>query len=374
MPDKNKDLFLEEEEDPPPSLRDLNIFLESSSHDDFFIENFSNDYLDDFKNEYSIFQTPNKQSTNLVPGVKVEIIRDLPQCEQLWRFFSPLESLFDTWEFRYAFYLAYKHSPYFILLKEKGEKLALLPLWYEADRKKYFWFGSWWQEDNSFFVKDLNYVPMLLDLALPPLHLNAIKASTIHKLREINNSIDFQADDPKYIVNLRNLKQADDFIANLKKKRRYNIKRDQKRINELKPKIIYNRFEDFDKLVELSKKRFCEKNESTDWEDPRRVEAFKQVIKLAKKKRTYQIRMISIEINKKIAAIDLIAIYKKNYYPLKCAYNVAEFPGIGNFTNLFEIEDALSLGMKKIDFLEMSYGWKDKWFESIPLYKLEKDK
>ena len=40
--------------------------------------------------------------------------------------------------------------------------------------------------------------------------------------------------------------------------------------------------------------------------------------------------------------------------------------------NLFEIEDAVNLGMEKMDFLEIGYGWKEKWFEAIPLLKYEK--
>jgi len=40
--------------------------------------------------------------------------------------------------------------------------------------------------------------------------------------------------------------------------------------------------------------------------------------------------------------------------------------------NLFEIDDAISLGMKKIDFLQNNYEWKERWFEAVPLFKFRK--
>jgi CelD/BcsL family acetyltransferase involved in cellulose biosynthesis len=156
----------------------------------------------------------------------------------------------------------------------------------------------------------------------------------------------------------------------LKKNTRRNLRKDRNKIRRLNPKIIINNFSDFDNLVKLSKKRFEEKGEKTDWEDERRVEAFRQVIKLSGK--SYSTRMISVKIDEKIAGVDLIAIFNNTYYTLKCGYNVKEFSGIGNFVNLFEIDDAISLGMKKIDFLQNSYQWKNKFFKPIPLLKYEK--
>ncbi|MBD3279663.1 MAG: GNAT family N-acetyltransferase [Candidatus Pacebacteria bacterium] len=93
---------------------------------------------------------------------------------------------------------------------------------------------------------------------------------------------------------------------------------------------------------------------------------------MGQQRQTYQLRMITVIINGQVAAVDLIAIFNQCYYPLKCAYDVQNFPGIGNYVNLLEIKDALALGMNKIDFLEMNYGWKDKWFTSVPLFKYQR--
>lgn len=316
----------------------------------------------------------NYYSTNghslLVKSLKVQIISELEECQELWSEFSPKLSLFDTWEFRLAFWNGYQFKPIFVVLKNDEENFALLPLWFDTDkRKKYYWFGSNWQEDNKFFVKDPLFIPLLLAICPAPVELNAISTNLPKWVKQV---IRLKTDDPKYVLNLDRFNSVDDYLQNFRKKRRYNLKRDRRIIESQKPKIIFDRFTDYDNLVKLSIKRFTEKGEDTDWEDPRRVETFRQVIKWGQKKRSYQVRMLTVMIGREMAAVDLIALFNQCYFPLKCGYDVTSFPGIGNYVNLLEIEDALKLGMRKMDFLEIGYGWKDRWFEEVSLLKYVK--
>jgi hypothetical protein len=305
--------------------------------------------------------------SKLLKTHQIEIISDVNSCFELWKKFSPLKTLFDTWEFRLAFHRAYRYKPYFLLLKENSEELALLPLWYEDEAKKYFWFGSDWQEETRFFSKDPSYVPLLLFLAPSPLSLNAISQDSV---RSVGDKIKFEEDEPKYVLNLEGIRNHEDYLMTLKKKRRYDLRTARRKIERQNPKIMINNFCDFEHLVYLSKQRFEQKGEKTDWEDPKKVEAFRQVMKLAG--RSYKIRMISVSIENQIAGVDLIALFNNCYYTLVCGYNVKDFSGIGNFVNLFEIDDAIGLGMKRIDFLQNSYQWKCNFFDAVPLFKYEK--
>jgi hypothetical protein len=316
-----------------------------------------------FEPKISQRELKEKISTSLI----VETVSDINTCYRLWEEFSPKRTIFDTWEFRYAFYLGYKHQPYFILLKNQKENLGLLPLWYEEDKQKYFWFGSWWQEENSFFVKHPKYIPYLISASPSPLHLNAISPDSVYLLK---NKIKFQKDEAKYVLNVEGFKSHEDFLMTLKKNNRRNLRKDRNRIKKLKPKIIINKFSHFDNLVKLAKERFAKKGEETDWEDKRRIDTFRYVIRL--RDRSYKIRMVSIKIGNRIAGVDLNAIYNGTYYTLKCGYDVYRFPGIGNFMNLFEIDDAISLGLKRVDFLQNNYNWKSKYFPALPLLIYEK--
>ena len=145
---------------------------------------------------------------------------------------------------------------------------------------------------------------------------------------------------------------------------------DRNRILRQNPEVILDNFSDLEVLITLAKKRFKEKGESVDWDDPRRVETFKNVIKFSGK--SYKVRMIKVKINGKDAGVDLVCVFNKTYYAAKCGYNISEFSGIGNFINLYEIDDAIKLGMEKIDFLQNNYQWKNKYFPPVPLYKFEK--
>jgi len=326
------------------------------------------------KNKKLKLEEPLKELGSLfVLRHKIVVISDIKESEKLWREFSPNLTLFDTWEFRLAFYEAYKYKPYFLVLKKNGENLALLPLWYEDNNfydknlKRYTWFGSDWQEEVRFFAKDINYIPLLISVAPTPLYLNAISKDSIEKLKD---KIEFKEDEPKYVLNLKGFKNHEDYLMTLKKNTRRNLRKDRNRILKQKPEIVIDNFSDLDILIELAKKRFKEKGESTDWEDPRRVEAFKNVIKFSGK--SYKVKMIKVKINGKEAGVDLICIFNKTYFAVKCGYNISEFSGIGNFINLYEIDDAIKMGMEKIDFLQNNYQWKNKYFPPIPLYKFEK--
>jgi len=307
------------------------------------------------------------------PTARAEIISDISRCFELWQEFSPKGSLFDTWEFRLAFYHGYGYEPYFLLLKNEKENLAILPLWYEnnnwydKNKKRYTWFGSDWQEEVRFFTKDPKYIPILLSAAPSPLYLNAIAADSIEPIKK---AVGIKEDQQKYILHLGKFKNHEDFLMTLKKNKRRDLRKDRNRILRQNPEIIINNFADLKELINVSKKRFQEKGEDTDWEDPRRIKTFEEVIRLGG--RSYETRMITVKINGKVAGVDLVCLYNKTYYAVKCGYDVKNFSGIGNFMNVFEIDDAISLGMEKIDFLQNNYEWKDRWFEAVPLFEYEK--
>lgn len=310
---------------------------------------------------------PKKQTGSFSVKESVEIVTDINQCSKLWQEFNPAKSLFDSWEFRLAFYKGYKYEPYFLLLKNGHEVLAILPLWYDLDKKRYTWFGSDWQEEVRFYAKAPSHIQTLLLAAPPPLFLNAIAQDSIEPIKEL---IGFEADDPKYILSLAKLKNHEDYLMNLKKNRRHDLRKDRRRIEKQNPEIIINNFDDFKYLIKLSKKRFQEKGEKTDWEDVRRITTFKEVIRLSGK--SYQTRMITIKIDGRIAGVDLICLSGGTYYTVKCGYDVQSFSGIGNFMNLLEIDDAIKLKMEKIDFLQNNYGWKSQYFQPLPLFKYRK--
>lgn len=295
-------------------------------------------------------------------NIFVRIETDLETCHQLFEEFSPKKTLFELWGFRYAFYLGYKHQPIFMIFEKNQQPVGLLPLWYEKDKDELRWFGSWWQEGNRFWFKDKSLIPIACSLFPTKILLNALYISP-----RSAQKLGFLEDDPKYILDLTKYPSIDAFLQKFPKKKRYNLRRDQKLILNHHPRTIINRFEDIEKLFELSIQRFANKDGSAFTSEERK-ETFRQIIRQAQE---YQVRMISTEINHQTVGVDLIALHKGVYYALNGAYDIQRYPGLGNYTNLLLIQDALNLGCKAIDFLEVSYGWKEDWFEPLPLFQFK---
>jgi len=293
-------------------------------------------------------------------NITVRIETDLETCHQLFEQFSPKKTLFELWGFRYAFYLGETNQPVFLIFEKESLPLGLLPLWYEKEKDELRWFGSWWQEGNTFWFKDRSLLPIVFSLFPQKVLLNALYLAP-----KTAQKLGLTADDPKYLLSLEEYPTLNSFMKKFNKKKRYNLRRDGRIIKAKNPKIIYNRFDDIETLFDLSIKRFA-KRDGSPFEDAERKETFRQIIKQAGE---YQIRMISTEIAGETVGVDLIAIYKGVYYTLQGAYDLENHPGLGNFSNFLLIQDAIDLGAKAIDFLEVSYGWKENWFQSIPLFK-----
>ncbi len=296
---------------------------------------------------------------------------DLSQCQLLWEEFSPNESLFDLWDFRLAFWRGYQYQPYFITLSFQGKVISVLPLWFDKEDKQYTWFGGSWPDENIFFSRLPKTIPLLLKLIPGKTRLFCIRSQG-----GVTNQGNFlEMDEEKYILDLKNFSSLDDFWGTLRKKKRYNLKRDWKRIQALKPEIIINDFSHLETLFKLNINRFkgmvLDDSKST-FLPKEKQKTFKEIINLAK---DYQVRMVSIIIKGKIVAVDLVALYKQTYYCLAGGCDVGNYSGLGTFANLQLIKDAIELeNIDLIDFLQGNVNWKASWqLGTRPLFKFTKD-
>lgn len=298
----------------------------------------------------------------------MQVHSNLGETEEIWNEFSPNKSLFDLWEIRRAFFESYKIDPYFLTIYQQTgtEKniMGVLPMWLDNDEYagKYAWCGGFWPEDNTFFVKDTEVIPLLLMAAPSPVFLQCILPNSDYDfLKTLHGYTEEKS--KKYFLDLTRYGTLSDYLSVLKKKKRYNIKRDRKRILSLKPKTIINDFTHLDRLFELNVLRFRQKpvedqNATSLFEDDRQRELFRKLISNAD---VYHPRMISTVINGNVEAVELGFIYKKTYYAMCAGVDIMKYSGMGVYSNLLVMEDALNHGCEKIDFLEGNYNWKDSW-------------
>lgn len=301
----------------------------------------------------------------IIDKILVKVYSQIEDCYKVWEKFSPKESLFDLWEFRYCWYMGYQHKPYFYSLIYKNQVLGFIPLWYDPIKKRYEWFGSDWMEDNKFFVIDEKFIPLLIKILPKPYYLNAI-------LPKYNNLDFFASDEAKYIYFLDKIKSFDQFLFQLDKKNRHHLKRDYLKILQLDPKIIIDEDSKIDNLLllkKLSQQRFD--GFYRDWSDFIILQRFNVYKRIISQDGVFKSKFIKVFIQNKLAAIDLIITYKDRYYPLKGANDVERFDGIGNFMNYLEFKNAIDEGYKIIDCLQGNYNWKNKYYKSLNLLKIK---
>ncbi|QQG43941.1 MAG: hypothetical protein HYW86_03685 [Candidatus Roizmanbacteria bacterium] len=309
--------------------------------------------------------------SKLIPRLTVKVHSNIEECFTLWEEFSPKKSLFDLWDFRFAWYQGYGYQPYFYTLYERQKPLGVLPLWYSKHRKKYLWFGSDWMEDNTFFVKDEKLIDVLFEIAPNPLLLNAIEVNSDWSKKKIFNQLKY--DDPKNLKDISQVNSMDELLQSFDKKDRYNLKADYYRIEGLNPRVKViktNNDKHFDKLAKMNILRFSTRlDDESDLLDKDRLRTYRNIIKNSG---VYKTQFVEIHIQKHLAAIDLVITYKDKYYMVKGGNDLDRFKGIGNFLLYYEFKEAIENGFSLVDCLQVDYGWKHRYFDQIPVYTLEK--
>lgn len=309
-------------------------------------------------------------TSKLIPRLKLKVHSEIEECFYLWEKFSPKKTLFDLWDFNYSWADGLNNKPYFYTLYEGKKPLGVLPLSYDHEDKRFEWFGCEWLENHSFFVEDEKCIDLLLTVAPSPLYLNSIaKYSGVGNLTKFGTVTDDP--DDRNVKDISNISSIEEFMATLKKKHRYNLKYDYRRLLSAGVKIEMSETKDltnFEELLDMNKQRFNGIDRDISWVE-KFQEAFRLIIKNANK---YTFKYIKVTSQTGTASIDMIITYRDIYYPFTGSNNVERYNGIGNFMTYIELEDAIKKGFKTVDILQEDHGWKHRYFDKIPLFVFEK--
>ena len=294
---------------------------------------------------------------NLIERLRLKVHSEIETCHLLWEKFSKKNSLFDLWDFRYAWHEGYNYKPYFYTLYEGKKPIAFLPNW---------------TEDCDFYVNDEKLIDLLLFIAPSPLHLNAVKGKYLKIISRFGKIKD---DDQKNEKDITAYSSINSIMSSFKKKYRYNLKNSYSHIQSLDPKIIYTEGKEgnlINKLIDMNIKQFDTGilEDESDLVIPERAKTYRQMVNNSGK--TYITKFIEVYIQDTLAAIDFILVHKDKYYTIKGGNEIAKFGGIGNYIIYLEFEDALKKGMSKVNSLQVDYGWKHRYFDQTPLYVFEK--
>ncbi len=304
------------------------------------------------------------------PELSVQIHTDLAECRELWNRFSPEKSIYHLWEFREAWLDVYHYELFFYTIYEYKEPIALLPLWYSPDDHQFEFFGGWWLEDNGLFARDGD-AELLVSLLPAPGFLNAVELTPSQMTGRVGELL--EPDHPKSYLPLGKYPSIDAYLKTLSKKHRYNLLADYRRILAQNPRVTEYPLCEFSRtapLFALNKQRFDgEDREKSYFFNEGDIRGYDYLFQRAGR---YSYKIIEVTIGSELAAIDLIMTYNGRYYLMTGANNLERFRGIGYFMIYYEIEDSMKNGFEILDCSQIDYGWKHRYFEQKPMYKIRK--
>lgn len=293
------------------------------------------------------------------------LVTDLSACEKLWRCHIKAESVSDLWEFRICFHRHFGNSPHFLILEDTQGIAGILPLSIVdgTETAVFFpgelWQGKTWLERTPIYLREKDLFKDLLSLCPG---------------RSLLRYIDLERETPCSEMDL------DEIGYVLYPKRlNYDLMRFKQRFSNKKFKAIskviesyknmgcvfhLNRMKDFDVLVDMNIDQF---GNQSFMADPRFRESFRDAMEFLYSSKL--LRMVSVEINGIIAAVDLGALFRGVYTVFIGGTN-RNFHGIAKLINMYHIESSINERFHKVDFLCGDFHWKKLWhLDPEPLYK-----
>ncbi len=280
--------------------------------------------------------------------MEYKIYKNIDECKKIWNELSPDNRLFDLWEFRLCFYDKQEMEPYFITGYEGKDILGLIPLCFFKSKNQYNYFGGWFPERNSFFLKDKSKLPLFLQQCPENTFMEGIDPQE-------GKYFSFLDDEPTYYLDLHKYDNSfEKYFTSFEKKRQKKIKAELKKIPQYK--VHFNRLKDFNRLVELNIKAH---EEDSIFNQTIMKNSILKIFKLANRMGILQ--MISIEINKKVESVDLGIKFGEWFDILTGGSNNHLYPNIGKLNTILDIKNAMTNKARYVDFLATSGHWKESW-------------
>ena len=95
--------------------------------------------------------------------LKFKIIKEIEECEKLWKLLSTNKTLWDIWEVNYCFYNPKLYDLHFIVGYDDDKLVGLLPLWLDKKEDVHGFFGGEFPEKRIFFVKNKDLIHVFLE-------------------------------------------------------------------------------------------------------------------------------------------------------------------------------------------------------------------
>ena len=289
-------------------------------------------------------------------------VTSLVEAHEIWQILSPGISVFDSWDFRHAGFAATSSELVFLVGYEDETMVGVLPLQKKPDGSWEF-FGGAIMEDNGVFVKTgyESHIPEFYNLIKNEPHELSYIRGTDSYTQTLTNI------EPKFILDLTKYSNFEDYIRQaFSKNSRGKLKNKVAEIDELGVKIVENRFEDIEKLIEMNIVTFSNRGEVSSFLIPGRKDFYTRLTTLANCK----IHVLSYVFQDKVVGVCLSLSFGQTYLCLNAGTNMETVPNLGTYVYYTNIRYAFNLGVNIFDSCAGSFNWKERFhLDAIPQYR-----
>ncbi|MBI1862742.1 GNAT family N-acetyltransferase [Candidatus Microgenomates bacterium] len=281
--------------------------------------------------------------------LRIGCIKDLKTSRELWKALSPIECVYDTWEFRESLYNHDLFELFFYAAYDGEEPVALLPLQYNTDENYLEFFGGGYTEDNRILVKkgyESATVQLLKSLDRP---------ATLFLMNECPNGSLYKCaiDEYKYFADISQCKTIDDYIAMaFRGKSKKNRIREMRILKESADiQIRPSTDGDMDLLVDLNISNLGNASDFADVDGK----------KLLRDLFNAQCGAVglSVVVNGNVEGVTIAFFAGSTYTYFNAGVNKMTYANLGKYLIFANIEMAISLGAKTFDAGPEDLGWKE---------------
>lgn len=297
--------------------------------------------------------------------MKKYFVRDLKECERLWKTFVRPRNIFDLWEVRLCFQRHFRWEPWFLVFEDSKGVAGMLPLSHVDDLDMFtlfpgeIWHRKTWMERTPIYVREEPLLSDLLASCPDPAYLRYLEIPDCFPVSGTEpDEIGYVLYPPSFDYNM------DLYYKRFSNKKIKGILKVVRSFAERAYALYVNRLDDFEHLKKLNLDRYVE---DSYLYDPRLRAGFWEMAHFLQRKGL--LHMVSIWVEGRPAAVDLGGLYRGTY-TIFLGGTDPEFASIAKAINMHHIAFACNERLSKVDFLCGDFHWKKLWhLDAAPLFK-----
>ena len=275
--------------------------------------------------------------------------------------------LFDLWEVRSSFQAGFNHVPYFMVAEKNAKITGLLALSWNDDTQCYqhfpgeTWHGKTWLEQNRILAGNSGVLRTLIREIPDNTHIRYLTRESL-----LLSGKDHDIDETGFLFFPERYDFSFPSYMNcFSGKSRKKLARELEKLGTFGVSYRHNHWADVDIMFQMNLDAF---GMDSFFSDARFLQSFENLLsRLSGKNR---LRITTVMLNGKIAAVDVGALFRNTYTVLAGGTN-PDFQGVAKIINFHHLEWSCRQRLEMVDFLCGDFGWKQRFhLTPRPLFQM----